>query len=202
MFGYLNAGGCNDHGCGRGDIEGVCSVSPGPYNFQRFHPGFHARGLLTHSRQVMDCALQAARKHPELGADLQVLADGAMLHDVGIYLCHAPSIYCHGDAPYLMHGYLGGQLLRELGLPVLARICERHTGAGLTRETIIAHQLDMPLQDYLPETLEEKIICWADKFYSKSHPDRVRTPQQAYQSLLKFGEEGAKRFLDWQHLFG
>lgn len=158
--------------------------------------------LLTHSRQVMDCALQAARKHPELGADLQVLADGAMLHDVGIHLCHAPSIYCHGDAPYLMHGYLGGQLLRELGLPVLARICERHTGAGLTRETIIAHQLDMPLQDYLPETLEEKIICWADKFYSKSHPDRVRTPQQAYQSLLKFGEEGAKRFLDWQHLFG
>ena len=59
----------------------------------------------------------------------------------------------------------------------------------------------IPAQDFLPETLEERLICYADKFYSKSHLDRVKTPEQAERSLSKFGQEGVARFRQWRQLF-
>ena len=101
------------------------------------------RLLLLHSGQVCRRALDIARRHPELGADLALVEAGAMLHDIGIYLTSAPSIHCHGTAPYLMHGPLGAQLLRAEGHEALARICERHTGTGLTAADI--RRLELPL---------------------------------------------------------
>lgn len=83
----------------------------------------------------------------------------------------------------------------------LARICERHTGTGLTRQTIIERGLPDPQQDLLPETIEEQIICYADKFYSKSHLERERTIPQTLQSLEKFGNEGVEKFRHWTELF-
>lgn len=157
--------------------------------------------LLTHSRQVCRRALQVCASHPELHLDADILENGAMLHDIGIFLTHAPSIFCHGDADYLMHGFLGGKLLRTKGLDTLARICERHTGTGLTRQLIMERALPIPPQDYFPETMEEKVVCYADKFYSKSHPEQEKTPEQAFQSLLKFGKEGAEKFLAWHQMF-
>ena len=82
-----------------------------------------------------------------------------------------------------------------------ARICERHTGTGLTKETIEQYQLPIPAQDYFPETIEEIVICYADKFYSKSHLDRVKTPEQVYNSLLKFGKAQAETFKEWHERF-
>ena len=61
--------------------------------------------------------------------------------------------------------------------------------------------LPLPHQDFLPETLEEKLICYADKFYSKSNLKKVKTPEQAAKSLAKFGEDGLQRFLQWEKLF-
>ena len=113
--------------------------------------------LLHHSRQVMERALLIADRHPELGADRTLLVEGAMLHDIGIFLTHAPGIHCHGTHPYLLHGRLGAELMREEGREDIARICERHTGTGLTRQNIIDRGLPLPLQDFLPETLEETI---------------------------------------------
>ena len=98
------------------------------------------RLLLLHSGQVCRRALDIARRHPELGADLALVEAGAMLHDIGIYLTSAPAIHCHGTAPYLMHGPLGAQLLRAEGHEALARICERHTGTGLTAAEGIARR--------------------------------------------------------------
>lgn len=158
--------------------------------------------LLIHSGEVCNKALEVSHCHPELQLDEEILRNGAMLHDIGIFLTNAPSIYCHGKENYLLHGYLGGQILRKEGLPVLARICERHTGAGLTREDIIKQQIPLPHQNFLPETEEEKVICYADKFYSKSDINRVKTWEEAYQSLLKFGIEGATRFKCWHEQFG
>ena len=80
-------------------------------------------------------------------------------------------------------------------------MCERHTGAGLSREEVAAQGLPIPVQDYYPETLEEQLICYADKFYSKSHPDREKTPEQALKSVSKYGEDGARRFRHWMELF-
>ena len=84
----------------------------------------------------------------------------------------------------------------------MARVCERHTGTGLTAQTIIERQIPLPPADYRPETLEEQVICYADKFYSKSHPERERTYEQTLQSLARFGQEGVSIFQHWHALFG
>ena len=115
--------------------------------------------LLTHSRSVADMAIAVARRHPELGADEDFLFEAAMLHDIGVFKTDAPGIQCFGDEPYIRHGWLGGQLLRQEGLPRHARVAERHTGTGLTREAIIRQALPLPVEDFSPETIEEQIIC-------------------------------------------
>ena len=144
--------------------------------------------LLKHSRQVADRCLQIVKKHVELPVDVQFLEEAAMLHDIGIYQCDAPSILCHGTEPYIRHGQIGGDLLRAEGFPRHARVAERHTGTGLP--------------GYEPETLEEQIICYADKFYSKSRLDQEKTPEQVLRSLAKFGEESVETFRRWQERFG
>ena len=160
------------------------------------------RILLVHSRQVADRCLKIAKAHPELRLDEEFLEEAAMLHDIGIYRCDAPSIQCFGTEPYICHGVIGGQILREEGWERHALVCERHTGTGLSHEQIIRQQLPLPLDGhYEPEVLEEQVVCYADKFYSKTHPDRERTVVEAAQSLEKFGQEGVRRFLDWAKNF-
>lgn len=159
------------------------------------------RLLLLHSRQVADLCLDVCDRHPELSLDRQFVEEAAMLHDIGIRWCHAPGIFCTGDEPYLCHGLIGGRVLREEGLPRHARVCERHTGAGITREQIERRQLPLPPNDYLPETLEEQLVCYADKFFSKSHPERVLTAEQVAKSLEPFGEDGVERFMHWHSIF-
>ena len=198
----------------------------------RYYPEDNAlrRMLLHHSRQVCARALKIVERHPELGANRNLVEAGAMLHDIGIFLTDAPGIHCHGTAHYILHGSLGAQLLRNEAKQLkkekqqaeqlneeqlqaiqlqgelhfyeaLARICERHTGTGLTRQTIIERGLPDPQKDLLPETIEEQIICYADKFYSKSHLERERTIPQTLQSLEKFGDEGVEKFRHWTELF-
>lgn len=159
------------------------------------------RLLIHHSEQVKERAISIAQSREELNLDKDFIVQAAMLHDIGIFLTNAPSIYCHGEHPYLLHGYLGGELMRSEGLFQIARVCERHTGTGLTVENIRKNHLPLPEGNYLPETLEEKVICYADKFYSKSHPLRERTIMQTAESLRKYGEEGVKKFMEWAHLF-
>lgn len=142
---------------------------------------------MIHSRQVADRCLAIVAKHKELPVDVQFMEEAAMLHDIGIYRCDAPSIHCHGTEPYLRHGPIGGEILRAEGLPRHARVAERHTGTGLP--------------GYEPETLEEQIICYADKFYSKSRLDRVLTVAETAQSLEKFGHDGVLKFLTWAECF-
>ncbi len=124
-----------------------------------------------------------------------------MLHDIGIFKCDAAGIQCFGTEPYICHGRIGAELLRSEGFPRHARVCERHTGAGITKAQIIAQNLPLPQQDFLPETMEEKVICYADKFFSKTHLDREKTIEQAEKSLSKFGDEGVLRFREWEKCF-
>ncbi|MBQ9645150.1 MAG: HDIG domain-containing protein [Prevotella sp.] len=157
--------------------------------------------ILKHSRQVADRCLFIARRHPELHVDEQFVEEAAMLHDIGIRWCHAPSIFCEGTDHYIRHGLIGAELLRREGFPRHARVCERHTGTGITRQQIERQQLPLPPADYVPETLEEQLVCYADKFYSKSRPDRVLTVDEAAHSLAKFGGEGVAKFLSWAARF-
>ena len=157
--------------------------------------------LLVHSEAVMRRTLRIAARHPELELDETFLAEAAMLHDIGIIRCYAPGIQCFGTEPYIRHGLVGGEILRAEGLPRHARVAERHTGTGLTAEAIRRQGLPLPEVDLVPETMEEKVVCYADKFYSKTHPDVEKTPEQALHSLAKFGSEGVALFRSWMTLF-
>jgi uncharacterized protein len=149
----------------------------------------------------MKRAVSICDKHPELKMDRQFIIEAAMLHDIGIFRCDAPGIECFGTEPYICHGRIGAEILRSEGFPRHARVCERHTGAGITKEEIIKQNLPLPHQDFLPETLEEKVICYADKFYSKTHPEREKSYEKARKSLAKFGNEGLERFESYHQLF-
>lgn len=163
--------------------------------------------LLKHSIQVRDKALEIAKECPEVKLDMQLVSDGAMLHDIGIVRCHAPSILCNGSENYIAHGTIGADMLREYGktngidLEACARICERHTGAGLTAKEIREQQLPIPAHDYLPETNEEKLICLADKFFSKSSPEREKSLEWVRHSLAKFGSDTTERLESMLKLF-
>ena len=157
--------------------------------------------LLAHSISVAEKALEIVRIHPEWKMDETFIREAALLHDIGIYLTNAPEIHCFGKYPYICHGYLGAGLLRQEGLERQARICERHTGSGLTGEYILRKQLPLPARDMVPETPEEKLICFADKFYSKSHPGKVKTVEQIRKSLARYGEDSVYRWDEMLKLF-
>ena len=137
--------------------------------------------LITHSQSVARKALQIVSYHPELQLDAQFIEEAAMLHDLGIFMTDAPGIQCFGSQSYICHGRLGAEILRKEGYERHARVCERHTGAGITEAQIIAQNLPLPHQDFLPETMEEKVICYADKFFSKTHLDREKTIEKPLQ---------------------
>lgn len=153
--------------------------------------------LLTHSRSVADKALWIADRHPELNLDRRFLEEAALIHDIGVFLTDAPGIHCFGTHPYICHGYLGSELLRREGYPRHALVCERHTGAGISLDGILARQLPLPHRDMLPVSLEEQVICFADKFFSKTHLDREKSVEKALKSISAYGEDGVERFKDW-----
>ncbi|WP_455498687.1 HDIG domain-containing metalloprotein [Coprobacter sp.] len=157
--------------------------------------------LVGHSRLVTQKALEIAKAHPELNADTDFIAEAAMLHDIGIFLTNAPDIECHGNRPYICHGTLGSELLKKEGLPRHALVSERHTGAGLSLEDIINQNLPIPHRDMLPVSIEEQMICFADKFYSKSDPLKEKSIEQIRKSMNKYGEASITRFERWFHLF-
>ena len=151
---------------------------------------------------MADWALEMAARHPELNIDTQFVEEAAMLHDLGIFLTDAPRIHCYGTESYLCHGYLGAELLRGLGLERHARVCERHTGTGLTKEQIVANGWNLPVKDFVPETIEEQLVCFADKFYSKTKfLEQRRTLDQVVNSMRKISEESATKVLEWAKMF-
>lgn len=158
--------------------------------------------LIRHSTSVARKALQITERHPELCANRDFVYEAAMLHDIGVISTDAPGIKCYGTEPYIKHGILGADMLRREGFSAHARVCERHTGAGLSLEEIVSRSLPLPHVSLLPETVEEQIICYADKFFSKTRLDVEKTVEQAERSLAKFGEEGVARFREWTRIFG
>jgi len=137
----------------------------------------------------------------DLNPDLQFIEEAAMLHDIGACKTSAPDIYCEGDKAYICHGYLGSEILMKEGYPLHSLVCERHTGAGLSLSQIINGNLPLPRRDMLPISIEEQIICFADKFYSKTHLGKERTVEIARGKLEKYGRETVARFDSWCKMF-
>lgn len=158
--------------------------------------------LVKHSRMVADFALELAERHPELNLDKTFIEEAAMLHDIGVFMTSAPDIGCVGNAPYICHGYLGAELLRKEGYLRHARVCERHTGTGLTKMQILENAWPLPSQDMLPETLEEQLICFSDKFFSKvKYLHQARTFQQVLDSMGRISAESVEKVKEWAAVF-
>lgn len=160
--------------------------------------------LLRHSEMVAEKAVRTARRVSHLHPDLAFIEQAALLHDIGIFYTRAPEIGCFGDYPYVCHGYLGRTLLEEKGLHRHALVCERHVGVGLTLADIQTCHLPLPHRDMAPVSLEEQIVCYADKFFSKKPGrDGAEWPVSAVlKSLEKFGPQKVARFRKWLALFG
>ena len=153
--------------------------------------------LLVHSRAVANKAIEIAHRHPEWHADELFIEEAALLHDIGIVHVNAPAIECYGTEPYIKHGILGADILRHEGMECHALVCERHTGTGLTLRQIVEQGLPLPHHDMQPVSIEEEIICFADKFFSKTRLETEKTVEQARRSLEKFGAEGLAKFDAW-----
>lgn len=157
--------------------------------------------LVKHSEAVRDKALELAYRHPELGLDLEFIAEAAMLHDIGILETDAPGIKCFGTHKYIEHGYLGAEMMRIEGYPRHALVCERHTGTGLKLVDIITRDLPVPHRELYPVTLEEQLICYADKFFSKTRLDSEDSLERVMQKMAKWGDESIEQLRHWANLF-
>jgi uncharacterized protein len=170
-----------------------------------YPPRSLARNIyIPHCQAVTELALKIARANASLHADEEILLFGGMLHDIGIFYTDAPEIGCFGTLPYLAHGYMGRALLEKEGLPHIAPICERHIGVGITVEDIESRKLPLPMRDMTPQTIEEKIICYADKFFSKSAKNllQLKPLHKVKKSISKHGVEKWGIFEEMMELFG
>lgn len=131
-----------------------------------------SRRVIEHCMTVEKKALELARKK---NADLELVSVGAILHDIGRSKEHGIS-----------HGVIGAEIARSLGLDErIVRIIERHVGSGITREEAVP--LGLPERDFLPETLEEKIVNYADSLVDG---DRIMSFEEALEDYSeKFGKD-------------
>jgi len=159
--------------------------------------------LVEHGKQVARKALAAARRVPELKPDLEFINTAAMLHDVGIFLTNSPEFGCYGKHPYICHGILGGELLKKAGHPKLALVCERHVGVGISIADIQRRHLPLPSRDMIPVSIEEQLICYADKFFSKNGNARPaeKSITEIIGNLNRYGPDKVQRFESWVKMF-
>ena len=159
--------------------------------------------LIRHSKAVAKRAVKIARKM-ELSEDrVAFIYEACMLHDIGIYLTDAPEIGCHGTYPHICHGYLGHDLLVREGYPEHAKVCERHTGTGISKREIKERNLPIPYRSMKPKSIEEKIICYADKYFSKD-PHKLgeaKSFKRIREKLSKHGEKKVEKFNRWHKRF-
>jgi uncharacterized protein len=109
--------------------------------------------VIKHCKTVASIAMQIAKACQKRGlnVDVRLVRVGALLHDIGRSKTHSVN-----------HVIVGAEIARSLGLPKpIVSIIERHAGSGISKEE--ATKLGWPIKNYIPQTLEEKIVTYADK---------------------------------------
>lgn len=133
-----------------------------------------SRQVIRHCKAVAALAAQIAEncKKKGLNVDVQLVQVGALLHDIGRSKTHN-----------IDHVIKGAQIAKSLGLPdPVVSIIERHAGGGITMNE--AEKLGWPVKGYVPQTLEEKIVSYADKLIEVSRRVKVeRTIQKLSRDL-------------------
>ncbi len=151
--------------------------------------------LIKHSKKVANLALKIAKKNMTLKPDLEFIKEAALLHDIGTTVLIK-------DVPYILHGILGREILEKEGFKKYSKVCEKHIGCGISKKEaseFIKKSINLPERDMIPETLEEKIICLADKFYSKSYHKKEKIEDIEIE-IRSYGEGPYLRFLELKKL--
>jgi uncharacterized protein len=159
--------------------------------------------LIRHGKLVAQKAIYAARKVPHLKPDMEFIEEAALLHDIGIFQTDTPQLGCSGKYPYICHGYLGREILEKAGLPRHALVCERHLGVGISAEEIVKNGLPVPGRDMIPLSVEEQVICYADKFFSKNWNliAKNNSEEEIIRALESYGNGSAEKFKSWRIMF-
>ena len=144
--------------------------------------------IVAHSKAVQKCALSLAKNHPK--ADRSFIATAALLHDIGRFACPP-----HSKENAIWHGVVGARILRKEKLPKYALLVERHVGSGITK--IEARKYGLPVKSYLPRSIEEKIVCYADSLIFRTRRGTLQEVLDRYHrevgiSLVKRTEKLAR----------
>lgn len=145
-----------------------------------------------HSIKVAILAKRISNKITKTKINKNLIEVGALLHDIGRAQSHG-----------FNHGFVGGKIIRNRGLPSsIAKICETHILGGLDKDD--AKEMGLPEKDFLPMTLEEKIVCLADKMIAGTK--EVSIEKRFEKWTTKFGdskllEKSKKRVEDiWKEI--
>ena len=126
---------------------------------------------------------------------------GALVHDVGAYKVSKDGISF--DDSYLFHGLYGYLELHKAGFgEEIALFAKNHTGSGISRQEVIRENLLLPPQDYLPLTVEQKVVAYADCFHTKSNPPAFVSFDEAKKRIARFGKGPKERFEEMEAQFG
>jgi len=135
--------------------------------------------VIRHCKAVRDVAVKMAKK---ARADVELVEAGALLHDIGRSKTHG-----------ILHALEGAKIARQLGLSEnIVNIIERHIGAGLSVE--VAKKLGFPPGDYIPKTLEEKIVCHADSLIDNCEKQNIE--KEVKRALMEGHKEYAERLVN------
>ncbi len=159
-------------------------------------PDEHIQSIvINHSEKVQEVAINIANDIPDV--DIEFIKVASLLHDIGRMGCPPRS------KTAILHGVKGAAILREEGrvqkkeeeFEAYARVAERHLGAGIRKITIEKQNLPLPKQDFLPETVEEKIITVADNLVEPDNGNYVEiTIEKAVERFTnELGEEIGQR---------
>jgi uncharacterized protein len=134
-----------------------------------------SKNIINHVLAVSRKAIKIATQINVVPINLKLVRIGALLHDIGRSQSHDYD-----------HAVIGGNIIRkELKFSEqLARIAETHILGGISKEE--AKEFGLPLNEYLPETIEEKIVCLADKYFIGVK--KVTIEQRFKNWFLRYGE--------------
>lgn len=129
--------------------------------------------VIQHCEAVKELAVEIAKSCQKKGlnVNLELVEAGALLHDIGRAQTHS-----------VHHAVIGAQIAKNLGLPEsIISIIKRHVGGGITAKE--AKKLGWPKDIYAPQTLEEKIVTYADKLIEGSKKVSIE------KTIEKFSKE-------------
>jgi uncharacterized protein len=142
--------------------------------------------VVAHCLTVSDIALLVAER-VTVPVDRELVRQGGLFHDIGRSRTHG-----------IGHAVAGVEIAKRLGFSTgLINIIERHIGAGIT--TAEAERLGLPKKDYLPLTVEEKIVSYADNLISGTREMPFYEALDRFRDILGPGHEGVELFIKQHH---